>query len=646
MNYSIRWRLILSLAIPLVLVLGLSLLVNWWEMREDAIAEMRRDLKVQAVSFADRLDTRFAGVELIAQSAADVVEARGGNRRQMIGILRASLGHNPLISAARIGLEPNGTQPHGFAIQLRKSRDGQVEPQAIHTKMDYLQAQWFDHCKRRNTGLWSDAEHDPMFDGEATVTYSVPFNNSAGNFGGVIALTIRLVDIQHLLTWGSGNIEEFAIIDNKERFISHPDPDQLLDDRMRQLFDERLPRGGDELMAATMTEPVILPIRMQPTRQAAGLDRSEQSYWLAFAPIKTTNWIFVTAVPQSIIVPELMESVYQRTAFGLLILGVVMGVIAFTSIKVARPIERIATAVDEVSQGNFDVEVKDSSKGKGGDEVARLAHGFNVMVTQIKKQIRALTRETAARERVESELRIARNIQTSLLPRAFPPFPERHEFSLHAINLPAKEVAGDFFDFFFTDDGRLTIVIADVSGKGVPAAMLMAVTRTLIRNRATMGAPPSEIVEHTNDLLFQDNQGTMFVTMFVCQYDPGSGEMTYVNAGHPLPYRCCRGKEPELFGEVTAPLVGACEAGPMGPFEQEVEILQPGETLLMFTDGVTEARSPQDTMLHDAGLVEALKARQSDDARELCDYIAQTVNEFQANNPIDDVTVVALRRNP
>ena len=149
----------------------------------------------------------------------------------------------------------------------------------------------------------------------------------------------------------------------------------------------------------------------------------------------------------------------------------------------------------------------------------------------------------------------------------------------------------------------------------------------------------------TNNLLYEDNQGAMFVTMFVCQYDPATGELVYVNAGHPQPYICRPGEPPILFGEVTAPLVGACESGPMGPFEQKEGRLALGDTLFMFTDGVTEARSPEDKMLLDEGLLQTLIDRTSEDANELCDYIVDVVNRFQANNPIDDVTVLAMRRN-
>lgn len=646
---SIRWRLIFSLAVPLLLVLGVMAVVDFIGMRANALADMRRDLRGQAVSFADRLDTRFESVEQLADTAAELLQARGLQREQILAVLRTNLTQNKFVAATRIALAPGAARgPEGAAVQLRRGRDELiVEP----IRGDFRSMPWYAQAAPRNAGFWLEAQPDPLLDNEPVATYVVPLIVEK-RFVGVVALVVRLSEIQDLLTWGRGQIEQFAVVDRQERFVSHPDPAKLLDDEMRKRLDKYMPDHRQKLSAATMDEPLIVPVWIDEStgkrtpfkQQIIDAVTGKNSYWFAFAPIKSTDWLFVTMMPESSVMPELMRGAYRRTAFALIMLFVLLFLISMVSIKIVRPIERVSKAVDEVAKGNFDVEVRAGRKN-ARDEVSRLANGFNTMVTQIKKQIRALTRETSARERVESELRVARDIQTSLLPQSFPPFPEHREFSLHAINLPAKQVAGDFFDFFFTDDGKLIIVIADVSGKGVPAAMLMAVTRTLIRNRATMGATPSQIVEHTNDLLYADNQGSMFVTMFVCAYELATGELTYVNAGHPQPYVCSEGHEPRLFGEVTAPLVGACETGPMGPFDQAQGRLEPGETLLMFTDGVIEARSPDDKMLRDEGFLKLLKSHRSGQVDELCQFVADEVDRFQAGSPVDDVTIVALRRN-
>lgn len=643
MHFSIRWKLIFSLAIPLLSIFAVSLLVDWYMMRQNAMDDARADLRIETVGFADRLDQRFDYIELLAQSAAEAMEARRPTPEQMRALLRTSLDRSNLIDEIVLVVEPEFVnRSQRIALQLIREGDGEIRARRLDTDQAFLAEQnfWYHQVKARNEGLWTEAHRDPLLDDVPVVTYAMPFYREQ-RFAGVVGMTVRLSKIQQVLTWATDTLDSFAIVDESYRFVSHPNAELLLDHGLEPMM-RSLDQGRmrNRFAAAAMDDAEVLTLSPRNAPQKAGFGpQPQQHFWLALAPIKSTNWLLVTAVPVDRAMAAVMDGVYRRAAFGLVMLGLVFAMVAIISIRVIRPIEQIANAVDEVAAGNLNVQVKSKTSR---DEVGRLANGFNAMVSQIKKQIAALTRETSARERVESELRVARDIQTSLLPRAFPPFPDRHEFALHAVNLPAKQVAGDFFDYFFTSDGTLTLVIADVSGKGVPAAMLMAVTRTLIRNRATSGHTPSEIVSHTNELLYEDNQGTMFVTMFLCQYEPVTGRMVYVNAGHPPPYRFKAGEEPRPFGEITAPLVGACETGVMGEFEQAEEFLQPGETVVMFTDGVTEARSPEDKMLQEAGLVEVLRRHTDKTVGPLCDEIVTAVNRFQNDHPIDDVTVVAL----
>jgi sigma-B regulation protein RsbU (phosphoserine phosphatase) len=266
------------------------------------------------------------------------------------------------------------------------------------------------------------------------------------------------------------------------------------------------------------------------------------------------------------------------------------------------------------------------------------------MTRQLKQHVAALTEQTAARQSVEAELRIARQIQSDLLPRKFPPFPDRKEFELHAVNVAAKRVAGDFYDFFFAPSGLLTITIADVAGKGMPAALLMAVTRTIIRNLAMEGHSPAQIIERANTLLVQDITNSMFVTLFLLQYDTKTGKIVYVNAGHPHPYRFGNNGSPHHFGEVTGAILGVNPNGADWAFGEREEQLGVGETLLLYTDGVTEARAPDDTMLRDAGLEKLIVKYGSESVETICKKFVEEVTRFQNGHQSDDITLLALRR--
>src|SRR5690606_21857259 len=175
--------------------------------------------------------------------------------------------------------------------------------------------------------------------------------------------------------------------------------------------------------------------------------------------------------------------------------------------------------------------------------------GFNRMLKNLRKQIELQSQQEANQRQLEREWQKARETQRSLLPTTFPPFPDRKEFDLHAVNLAAHHVAGDYFDFFMINPKTLVIVIADVSGKGMSAALVMAVTRTIVRSLAQTGKSPAEILRETNEQLRESQRGAAFVTLFLGSYNIASGRMTYANGGHTPPLLLSRGGMVSTVGE-------------------------------------------------------------------------------------------------
>ena len=189
------------------------------------------------------------------------------------------------------------------------------------------------------------------------------------------------------------------------------------------------------------------------------------------------------------------------------------------------------------------------------------------------------------KDRMERELNVGRDIQMSMVPLTFPPFPNRKEISIYGSLEPAREIGGDFFDFFFIDDDRLCFCIGDVSGKGVPAALFMAVTKTLIKSRATDDPSTASVLTHANDELSRDNPNGMFVTLFIGVLDIRSGEFDYTNAGHNPPYLIRTDGPPEAMSDRHGPIVGAMKGM---VYRKGTDVMLPGDILYMYTDGVTE----------------------------------------------------------
>ena len=242
-------------------------------------------------------------------------------------------------------------------------------------------------------------------------------------------------------------------------------------------------------------------------------------------------------------------------------------------------------------------------------------------------------------DRMEQELNVGHDIQMSMLPLEFPPFPERSEFSLHATLKPAREVGGDFYDFFFVDDDHLCLVVGDVSGKGVPAALFMAVTKTMIKSQATDDPSPASIITRVNDDLSADNPASMFVTLFIAIVNTRTGEFRFTNAGHNPPY-ILRGDKLECLDQRHGPIIGAVEGV---AFREDSASLNRADTLLIFTDGVTEAMSPADELYSEARL-EALVTNAKDGPEALTGRIIDDVENYAAEaEQADDITILAYR---
>jgi sigma-B regulation protein RsbU (phosphoserine phosphatase) len=204
---------------------------------------------------------------------------------------------------------------------------------------------------------------------------------------------------------------------------------------------------------------------------------------------------------------------------------------------ISRPIVNLTAMTRRIAGGDFTQRIDIPAR----NEIGILATSFNEMTRRLNESIENLKVTTAAKERIESELKIAREIQMSMVPKRFPPFPDRHEFDLFATLVPAREVGGDFYDFFFIDDDRLLFAIGDVSGKGVPAALFMAVVKTLLRATAGTAATPGDILRRLNDDLSRDNDACMFVTLFCGILRVRTREIDYSNGGHELPFHLHRG---------------------------------------------------------------------------------------------------------
>ena len=274
------------------------------------------------------------------------------------------------------------------------------------------------------------------------------------------------------------------------------------------------------------------------------------------------------------------------------------------------------------------------------EELARLAESIDTMETDMVNYVENLTAVTAERERISTELSLAKTIQENSLPNIFPPFPERSEFDIYASMDPAREVGGDFYNFFLIDDDHLAMAIGDVSGKGIPAALFMMVTNILISDRTYMGGTPAEILAFVNDNLCAHNKADMFVTVWLGILELSTGKLTAANAGHEYPAL----KKPDGGFELVRDRHGFVLGGMDGMRYQDYElVLEPGAKLFLYTDGVPEATNAQNALFGEARMLAALNRSPEDCPEQILRSVRRAADDFvKEAEQFDDLTMLCL----
>ena len=307
-----------------------------------------------------------------------------------------------------------------------------------------------------------------------------------------------------------------------------------------------------------------------------------------------------------------------------------------------RPLSKIQNIVCDYTENKDSAEVISRiSEIKARNEFGLLSDNISQLANAIDRYAREITELTAERERVAAELNMAKEIQAEQLPRNFPAFPDRKEFDIYASMTPAKEVGGDFYDFFFVDEDHLALVIADVSGKGVPAALFMMSSKMLINNFTSMGLKPAEVLKRTNEKLCENNDEKMFVTVWLGILEISTGKITAVNAGHEYPAVRQPDGRFELFKDKHGIIIGAFSEM---KFKQYEFTLEKGGTLFVYTDGVPEATDSNEEMFGTGRMIEALNTAPDASPKELLENVRREVDRFVGEaTQFDDLTMLAVK---
>lgn len=456
--------------------------------------------------------------------------------------------------------------------------------------IDYLDSRWFLDVVEKDSAHWSD----PFFDGYDSkmplVSYILPIHDAKGSVVGVLGadisldwLTQRLVETdsatnKKMLFGGNGTYlgSHSFIIRRDGTYITHVKEGTILRDN----FFNHIASYDESDVEALVGNIKDGKESIDETDELFLIDGKK--YYVFYAPVKFSGWTLVTVVRRlSIDLSGIFMGLVLLCFMAVAMVTIVI-VCFFAIRRAAKPLHTLASSADEVAKGHFDTPLP---QVKYNDEIRLLRDSFDNMQHSLVKYIDNLRETTASKAAIVNELDIAHKIQMTMLPKTFPPYPERRDIDIFGTVTPAKAVGGDLFDFFIRNE-QLFFCIGDVSGKGIPASLVMAVTRSSFRYISTHTAQPSHIVSALNDVLSVDNDTNMFVTLFVGVLNLGNGKLLYCNAGHDAPLLVGK-KVTKLLVESNLP-IGVM---PNWNFVSQETIISPNTTIFLYTDGLNEAEN-------------------------------------------------------
>ena len=634
---SIRTLLILGILLPLLVVYTLFVIDETRRNRDEAIRNVESRLVELVGKHAAQIDGDFFAASKIPETLANMLSVyTTQNEEDFESIIREVLTSSPRLIGMCIAFEPNTVRndTERFAPYVHRKHPGSSELLSSNLaqtyKEDYRTWDWYRIPQETNRGAWSEPYFDEGGGNVLMCTYSVPFFRDR-HFAGVVTVDVGLDSIREDMSRISPEGVIYRLLSTSGTFIAAPEQELVMKETIfsvaEKYHNEQLVAIGHDLLqdnSGVMSHNGVF---------------NNCKMWMAYAPLSRSGYGLMASIPESQVLAPVYARLFRSVVRFFIVLAVCSVLIVVVSWRLITPIKRLATFAQKLAAGDLNAHVGDV---RFAGEIDQLARTFDKMVIDLKSSIEHRIREETARKTVEGELKAARRIQASLLPRVFPPFPERSEFDLYATNEPATYVAGDFFDFFFIEPDTLAFVIADVSGHGIPAALFMAVSRTAIRNFAAPERSPREIIDRVNQVLSTDNDDMMFVTLFYGHYAVQTGELTYVNAGHNPPYIVHKNGHLEKL-KATGPLIAAF--GDIS-YEERTACLESGDLLVTFTDGVTEAHSTRDNILFSEARLERLLGEVCNESvKEICHQISSEADRFSRNERHDDITLLVLRRN-
>jgi phosphoserine phosphatase RsbU/P len=598
------------------------------------VEENARNLTLYTVH---RIETVLHGVEKLPRNLASLIENYPYKREDIVQLAESAVANNSEIFGTAIAYEPHTILPEAsyFAPYCYREANNRIVLTFLGSdEYRYFYMDWYQIPKELNHPVWSEPYYDEGGGNIVMATFSAPFYqqiNREKRFQGVVTADVSLTWLTDIVSAVKIYQTGYAfLISQNGVFVTHPNSMFIMRGSIFSIAESR----GDQHLRRIGRNMLAGGEGLVPLKDFASGAKS----WMYFAPLPSSGWSIGVIFPEDELFADIRHLSHQVILIGLA--GFILLFIAIAAISgtITRPLRHLDRTTREIAKGNLDIELPEVS---ADDEIGRLTRSFGSMKVALKEYISNLAATTAAKERIESELKIARTIQMSFLPKHFPPFPEKDAFEIYAALEPAREIGGDLYDFFLLDQDHLFFAVGDVSDKGIPAALFMAVSKTLLKGMAEAGMEPSEILNKVNVELCRDNDSMMFVTVFCGILNFRSGELTYSNAGHEPPALVKRGQPPQWLEIPAGFLLGVNEAS---QYRTAQARLEPGDLLFVYTDGVTEAMNADQALYSNERLLQTVQAHPRASAEQIVKAVMDSVKEYASGVPqSDDITALAVQ---
>ena len=541
--------------------------------------------------------------------------------------------------------------PEGAHFSVSNSSSSWLMDGAVRS-YDPRQRGWYQQAAQTGKLIFTDGEYDANT-GAYCVECAMPVYSPDGQLQAVIGTDLFLDEVETYLRKFQVEGESLLLVDQNGHAAIAP-------------LVERFPMAeadwtGD--LRASQTELLAAIVSDALEGKETGVQQGQLlngAYYISAAPIKTTGWILITAYSKEMAsqpVAMLQQSYSQieeettlayrsstnrsrQTAIVLLL--VVAGLMLTGSIilgtRIVKPLNTITRRISQLSEDNLEFKMEDAYRT--GDEVEELARSFAAISHRTVEYLDTVQRVTAEKERLGTELSLATQIQAAMLPHIVPAFPDRKDFDVIGSMDPAKEVGGDFYDYFLVDDDHLCLVIADVSGKGVPAALFMMASKIILQSVAMLGGSPAEILTKTNEAICSNNEAQMFVTVWVGILELSTGKLTCSSAGHEYPVIKRADGQFELYKDKHGFVIGGMDGL---RYQEYVLQIHPGDKVFVYTDGVPEATNADKELFGTERLVNALNEQPQSAPFDILKNVRRAVDDFvQEAEQFDDLTMLCL----